>query len=117
MTAILRQATYCAIETGLKGLGYKSSVGDAGTGHPDANVVSAIVFIDQCMLISIGRLAWRADSSACTGLHQIKLPSPLPTCLHETRCEAIHLGELVNDCGHYRLDDWIFLYSALSLWN
>ena len=32
-----------AVETGLKGLGYPSSVGDAGRDHPDANVVSTLL--------------------------------------------------------------------------
>ena len=57
------------IETSLKGLGYAASEGDAGRGHPDANVVGIILSIWIRTLTGIGWLAWRAHSSTCARLH------------------------------------------------
>jgi hypothetical protein len=92
-------------------------VGDAGVGHPDANVVSPIAFIWLLALTAIGRLAWRAHSSTRVRLHQIELPPSLPTCFYESRREAFQLGELVHDCRRYRVDDRIFLHITLPLRN
>ena len=57
------------IETSLKGLGYPASEGDAGRGHPDANVVSIILSVGIRTLTAIGWLAWRAHSSSRARLH------------------------------------------------
>lgn len=81
--------THFRIETSLKGLGYASSVGDAGRGHPDANVVSVISSIWLLTLIAIGWLARRAHSSACARLHQTELPLSLPTCVYKPRRASI----------------------------
>jgi len=75
-------------------------VGDAGVGHPDANVVSPIAFIWLLALTAIGRLAWRAHSSTRVRLHQIELPPSLPTCFYESRREAIgYFFTLLFLCG------------------
>jgi len=78
-----------SVETGLKGLGYASLEGDAGPGHPDANVVSISSSVRLLTLTAIGRLARRAHSSACARLHQIKLPPSLPTCVYEARRASV----------------------------
>ena len=71
-------------ETSMKGLGYASSEGDAGVGHPDANVVGVPRSFSALMLTETGWLAWRAYPSARTCVHQIELSSPLSTRLHQT---------------------------------
>jgi len=92
-------------------------VGDAGTGHPDANVVSPIALILLLALTAIGRLARRAHPSTRVRLHQIELPLSVSTCIYESCHEAFQLGELVHDCHRYRVDDRILLHTTLSLRN
>ena len=60
---------YFSVETSLKGLGYASSEGGAGHGHPDANIVSHVSSIWPITLTATGWLARRAHSSACARLH------------------------------------------------
>ena len=104
------------VETSLKGLGYAASEGDAGRGHPDANVVGIIFYSSgYATLTAIGWLARRAHSSTCARLHQTELPPSLPTRVYESRRPSIQLGELVHDCRRNRVDDRILLHIALPV--
>ena len=66
-------------------------------------------------LTAIGRLARRAHSSTCAGLHQIELPPSLSTRIHKSRRPSIQLGKLDHDRRRNILDDRILLHITLPL--
>lgn len=92
-------------------------MGDAGRGHPDANVVNMISSIWLPTLTAIGWLAGRAHSSSYPRLHQIELPPPLPTSIYKSCRASIQCSELVHDCHHYHVDDRVFFHFTLPLRN